>query len=151
MFSCFDNLPGDRHGGRPRPSAPRSLPPRHRRGRRGGGPLFYRPQGRGLGQNDGRGHYGPRNVGRGHGPLLCVPRSGRSLRGSSLCTCMCPNSFLREGATFSSTTPAFSAEVGAREGSADPRAPDRDPAGPYADEAARPKGPAEASCDTPIF
>jgi hypothetical protein len=43
-FLCFDNLPKDRHDGRPQPPAPRSLPPRHRHGQRGGGPLFYRPR-----------------------------------------------------------------------------------------------------------
>jgi hypothetical protein len=148
-FSCFDNLLGDRYNRRPRPPAPRSLPPYHRHGRWGGGPLFYRPRGRGLGRNDGRGHYGPRNdcVGRGDRPLLCVPRIRWSLRGSGLRTRRCTNDFLGEGGDFFLHAPCLFCQGRGVAGSADAHVPDRDAADPYAAGTVPPEGPAEASVD----
>jgi hypothetical protein len=59
-FSYFNNLPGDKHDGRPRPPALWPLLPHHRH-RWGSGHLFCNPRRREWGRNDGRGHYGPRN------------------------------------------------------------------------------------------
>jgi hypothetical protein len=64
------------------------------------------------------------------GPSSVFPRSGRSLRGSDLRARRRLNGFLGKGATSSSTTPTFSAKVGAGARLADARVPDRDAATP---------------------
>jgi hypothetical protein len=72
-------------------------------------------------------------VGRGDGPLLRVPRSGRPLRGSDLHARRRPNGFLREGGDFLLHCPRLFAKVGAGAGSVDARVLDRDAAGPCMD------------------